>query len=157
MVKFETFKSIGFVLLIVLVFSPLTFLVTNTLSDNVIGDFEKDCYRFEPASVENNTYGGEKYVPNYECEKEQTEFREKRNTFEFTTIAIINLIVIIAILIGTKTINPVISYSLFFSAGLNTFIMLIKYNRIKSLLGITFGIILFILTLVFINKDLKKK
>lgn len=151
----EIFKRIGFIILIVLVFTPLTFLVTNTIVENyILSEKTTDCYlKYMPYKDENITQQQEMN----ECEKTNQEIIEKQETYKFTIIAIINLIVILILLIFQLKLDEVIYYSLFFGAGLNTITIVMRYGRMNSLIGVVLGIMLFILILVFINKVLKKK
>lgn len=159
MAAFDTFKKIGFVLLIVLVFTPLTFLVTNTIVENyIVTEKTADCYmKYRPYDETlNKTESILQQEQMKECEDANTIIIENQETYKFTIIAIINIIVILTLLIFGKNLDEVIYYSLFFGAGLNTISIVMRYGRMNSLIGAILGIFMFILILVFINKVLKK-
>ncbi len=161
-------KKIGFILLIVLVFTPLSFLVSNTITDKVIEKQEvEDCwYEYEvpyPYAVDKEILNvtNEQYLQREEdrkvCEERNKVIQDKKDMSNFIIITIINVIVIISLLGLSKKLDDVITYSMFFAAGLNTIIVVIRYVGIRSVVGVALGILLFILILLFINKKLKKK
>lgn len=162
---FSIIKKIGFVLLIVLVFTPLSFLVSNTIISNMYGETE-ECYLKEYRyPVKDRVNWSPEEVAEEEVRQEEIEacnerneiLRKKLDTANFIIITIINVIVIFGLLvIGTK-IDDIISYSMFFSAGLNTIIVVMRNTMIKSYLGIGLGVLLFGLIIVYINRNLKKQ
>lgn len=150
---FDLVKTIGYVLVIILIFSPLTFLISNTITGNA----ENDCYSRSPEQVfepiKNTTHYDNSAM--IECESNYKQLRERLEQQQFLIVSIISLVTISLLLyFGTK-IDSVISYSLFFSSALNTIIIVIK-NSSSSMMAAGLGIILFILVLIFINKNLKK-
>ncbi|MGE0793695.1 MAG: hypothetical protein AB7V77_05955 [Candidatus Woesearchaeota archaeon] len=159
MAAFDIFKKIGFVLLIVLVFTPLTFLVTNTIVENyIVTEKTTDCYMLYKPYDELSQYE-ESVAQKQEmakCEDANRIITEEQETYKFTIIAIINVIVILTLLIFGTKLDEVIYYSLFFGAGLNTISIVMRYGRMNSLIGAILGILLFILIIVFVNKVLRK-
>lgn len=159
MATFDIFKKIGFVLLIVLVFTPLTFLVTNTIVENyIVTEKTSDCYmKFRPYDETlNKTEAMQQQIEQKECEDANNLIIENQETYKFTIIAIINILVILTLLFFGKKLDEVIYYSLFFGAGLNTISIVMRYGRMNSMVGAILGIFMFILILTFINKVLKK-
>ncbi len=158
-------KKIGFILLIILVFTPLSFLVSNTITDNLIVKQDtEDCWLMRPYAApleKGDTVSEELYQKQQEeqreCENKNEVIRDKKDITNFIIITIINVIVILSLLYLGKKLDDVITYSMFFGAGFNTVIVVIRYIGIRSMLGVLLGILLFILLLLFINKNLKKK
>jgi len=158
-------KRIGFILIIILVFTPLSFLVSNTITDNMIVKEEtEECWYdrpyIEPWEKQDNRSQVEyekQQDDMRECEKRNDIIEDKQDITNFIIITIINVIVIISLLILSNKLDDVITYSMFFAAGLNTIIVVMRYISIRSVLGVALGILLFVLLLVFINKNLKKK
>jgi hypothetical protein len=159
MATFDLFKKIGFVLLIVLVFTPLTFLVTNTIVENyIVTEETSDCYlKYVPyPETLNKTESILQQQQMKECEDANMLIIENQETYKFTIIALINIVVILTLLIFGKKLDEVIYYSLFFGAGLNTISIVMRYGQMNSLVGAILGIFMFILIITFINKVLKK-
>ncbi|MDD3175407.1 MAG: hypothetical protein PHU51_02950 [Candidatus Nanoarchaeia archaeon] len=159
MSAFETFKKIGFVLLIVLVFTPLTFLITNTIVDNyIVTEKTEDCYlMYKP--YDQQSQFEESVAQKQEmtlCEESNRLIIEEQETYKFTIIAILNVLVILILFLLSTKLDEVIYYSLFFGAGINTVSIVMRYGRMNSLTGAIFGIVLFVLIVTFINKALKK-
>lgn len=159
MAAFDTFKKIGFVLLIVLVFTPLTFLITNTVVDNyIVTEKTTDCYRLYEPYDEFGKY--QETIAQKEelasCEESNRLIIEEQETYKFTIIAVLNIVVILLLFALGNKLDEVIYYSLFFGAGINTVSIVMRYGRMNSLTGAIFGIVLFVLILTFINKMLKK-
>lgn len=146
----ELVKKIGYILVIVLIFSPLTFLVSTTIT----GKVTDDCYMIKPSVP---TEKGEVFddLPMRQCEQEYRQAKDHQGQQEFLIVSIISIITIAFLLFLGKRIDPIISYSLFFAAALNTIIIVIK-NASSSFLATGLGILLFVLVLVFINKNLRK-
>lgn len=145
---FDLVKTIGYILVIILIFSPLTFLVSNTIT----GTVNNDCYN-RPAKVDiNGTYDDSEMQV---CQKAYDEQRITIERQQFLIVSIISIIAIASLLFLGSVINSVISYSLFFGASLNTVIIVMK-NSSSSIMAAGLGIVLFILVIVFINKNLKK-
>ena len=143
-------KTIGYILVIVLIFSPLTFLISNTITGTIDNS---DCYRYSPKSMA----VGEEFDNSemFACEKEYDLQRKQIERQQFLIVSIISIVAILILLFAGTTIDAVISYSLFFAASLNTIIIVLK-NSSSSLLAAGLGILLFVLVLIFINKNLKK-
>ncbi len=126
---FDLVKTIGYILVIVLIFSPLTFLVSTTIT----GTVEHDCYRSIKTDIESPQY-------NIDYDLCQDEYQEKRDEIgqqEFLIVSIISIIAIVSLLLLGSAIDPIISYSLFFASSLNTIIIviitrLILYSIIRS-------------------------
>lgn len=165
MATFDLFKKIGFVLLIVLVFTPLTFLITNTVVENyIVTEKTTDCYlkypspfidsKEETALSYNKTIEYQKQTS--ECEDANRVITKEQETYKFIIIALINIIVILTLLIFGRKLNEVIYYSLFFGAGLNTISIVMRYGQMNSIIGVVLGIFMFVLILTFINRVLKK-
>jgi hypothetical protein len=159
MSAFDTFKKIGFVLLIVLVFTPLTFLITNTIVDNyIVTEKTEDCYLMYKPYDEQSQFE-ESVAQKQEmtlCEEANRLIIEEQETYKFTIIAILNVLVILILFLLSTKLDEVIYYSLFFGAGINTVSIVMRYGRMNSLTGAIFGIVLFVLIVTFINKALKK-
>lgn len=153
--KFDLVKTIGYVIVIVLIFSPLTFLVSNTIT----GTVENDCYLKIPSpsyEVKTNQSDYQRYDQEIqECQQAYDLAQKNIDHQQFFIVSIISIVTIIALLFFSSAIDSVISYSLFFAASLNTIIIVIK-NSSSSYLATGLGVILFILVLIFINKNLKK-
>lgn len=159
MSAFDTFKKIGFVLLIVLVFTPLTFLITNTIVDNyIVTEKTEDCYlMYKPYETKlDQDESLKQQLEIKECEDANRVIIEEQETYKFTIIAILNVVVILILFLLSTKLDEVIYYSLFFGAGINTVSIVMRYGRMNSLTGAIFGIVLFVLIVIFINKALKK-
>jgi len=146
-------RNIGYILILFLVFSPLSFLVANTFAGDRI---DNTCYdRFVPKSFDNQSESEQAAFD--ACQESYEAEREKRENIVFIVISVISLITVGLLLVFVKKIHPIISYSLFFGSGLNTIIILMQQVSNKSYLALGLGIVLFIILLAFINKTLAKK
>ncbi len=150
--------KIGFVVLILLIFSPLTFLIANTIVSHIIVEDYDDCYIDYPKNLDiSEDELNVQYALNRECEDYDSNLREKKGTLQFIILSIISIIAIILILFIMNSLDDVINYGIFFGAGLNTIVILLINTETNSLLSIALGILLFILILIFINRKLRKK
>jgi hypothetical protein len=150
--------KIGFVILILLIFSPLTFLIANTIVSNVIVDDYKDCYLDYPPKLDMNTEElNTRTTQNKECEDYNANLRKEKGTLQFIIVSIISIIAIILILLIMNKLDDVINYGIFFGAGLNTIVILLINTETNSFLSIGLGVLLFVLIIVFINRKLRKK
>ena len=140
-------KTIGYILVIVLIFSPLTFLISNTIT----GTVDNDCYARTSKTIPGESYDDSQLVACQDAYDQQKDIIERQ---QFLIVSIISIIAIVVLLVFGTKIDSVISYSLFFAASLNTIIIVIK-NSSSSLLAAGLGVVLFILVLTFINKNLK--
>ncbi len=151
-------KKVGFILVLVLIFCPLSFLISDTITNKLIVKEEIiECaypdYKIQEANREEfNSQKSENEV----CMKANKEIQDKKTTSNFFIISSLSCLVILMILYLSERLEPIISYSLFFGSGFNTAISLMQFYNINSLLGISIGSILFGLILYYINKDLKK-
>ena len=148
----DTIKKVGFLILIFVSFSSLTFLFSGTLT-NTLFEIEKNEYCEYPHGENKNNETIKKYQ---ECEDKNMEIFEERTTYGFIIVSIISLISLSTIIFFEKKIESLISYGIFFGVGLNTIISLLSYYHKNSLLALLIGIILFGLIVYFINKNLKK-
>lgn len=139
---FELVKTIGYVLVIILIFSPLTFLI----SKSITGTVDNDCFLLRP-DIENGEFEA--------CQEEFQQEQKQIEQQEFLIVSIISIVTIVILLVFSERVDSIISYSLFFASALNTIIVVIG-NSSSSLLAAFLGVVLFILVLIFINKNLKK-
>ena len=160
-------KKIGFIILIVLIFSPLSFLISNTVTENLtVPDSMENCWSKYDSPVYSKSDLTDADIAERDrieelrtkCEENNDLLQVKKSTSNFIIVSIINIVVIVTLLFALDKIDPIVSYSMFFSAGINSMIIIIgNVNRINSLLGVSLGVILFVLTMIFINKNLKKE
>ncbi len=142
-----------------LVFTPLTFLITNTIVDNyIVTEKTEDCYlMYKPYETKlDQDESLKQQLEIKECEDANRVIIEEQETYKFTIIAILNVVVILILFLLSTKLDEVIYYSLFFGAGINTVSIVMRYGRMNSLTGAIFGIVLFVLIVIFINKALKK-
>ncbi|MCA9477575.1 MAG: hypothetical protein KC535_00325 [Nanoarchaeota archaeon] len=141
---FDLVKNIGYILVIVLIFSPLTFLISNTITGTATNDCYTRVVKF------NETDNSEQIA----CEQAYQEQRSSIEQQQFLIVSIISIVTIVLLLFLGSKIHNIISYSLFFAGSLNTIIIVMK-NSSSSLLAASLGTILFVLVLFFINKHIK--
>lgn len=150
-------KKIGYIIIIMLIFTPLSFLISNTITNGSVNEYA-NCspdYYSEPnlSSLEEKTNFEEMTI----CENEHQEKLKKFHTQQFIIISIISILTVLILLFFAKHIVSLIAYGLFFGSALNTIIIIMKESSTSSLLASGLGIILFILLIIFINKNLKEK
>lgn len=152
--SFDVIKKIGYVLVIMLVFSPLTFLIATTIT----GPSEHNtCWERYPAKPIDSENYDQQQLELEQCNAVYEENQKGYQTTQFIIVSIISIIAIITLLVLYKKIQPIIAYSLFFGASLNTIIIVWRFVNINSLVASLLGAALFVLLVVFINKNLKKK
>ena len=81
--------------------------------------------------------------------------REKSDFSKFMIVVIISLITILALLLLFNKVHEILSYGLFFGAGINVIFAILGYSNLNSFTSVIFGIITFVLILIYINKKLK--
>jgi len=149
-------KKIGYILIIMLIFTPLSFLLSNTLNGEIVNEYP-DCY--------GNNFYEQNVTPEMEkinqdeinkCELEHEEKYDEYNNEQFITISIISIITILILLFFSNQIVSLIAYGLFFGSALNTIIIIMKESGTSSLLASSLGIGIFILLIIFINKNIKE-
>ena len=178
MVDMDKLKKIVFFLAIVIVYLPMIKLGINTFvpNDNQFyytkpGD---DCYAKVPATTDCSKYDPlssefdacKQKLDNLsnernECfEKQQEQARldqekfKEKETLRFIISAIISFITLL--LVYFIAMNDIVNYGLFAGAVVNI-LLSFTYNVDKSYVGFATLLLVFILTLAFINKMLKKK
>lgn len=152
MTSLETIKSIGYILVLILVFSPLTFLIANTFVDGVNDNcYEKYPYLVkEDVSLENETYQNNQRLA---CQEEYQLNLEKEKTTIFVIVSIVSIITLF-LLLSLKGITPVIMYGLFFGVSINIIRLVWGFDEANSFIAVGLGIVLFVMALIFINKNL---
>lgn len=152
MSSLDTIKSIGYILVLILVFSPLTFLVANTFVDGT----ENRCYERYPYVQKINATDEEIKAQNdniLQCQEEYAVKIQQEKTTIFVIVSILSIITLIVLLLA-KSIAPIISYGLFFGVSINIIRLVWGFDEANSLIAAGLGIILFVIALIFINKNI---
>lgn len=151
----DMIKTIGYILVLILVFSPLTFMVGNSFVDNV----EDNCYEKVPYIQKVNATEDDQIAQNnkrLECQEEYKTALGKEQTTVFIVVSLLSILTLVVLLIF-NSIAPVISYGLFFGVSINIIRLVWGFNEANSFIAMGLGIILFVIALVFINKSITKK
>ncbi|MBN1175280.1 hypothetical protein JXA48_01415 [Candidatus Woesearchaeota archaeon] len=155
MSSLDIIKSIGYILVLILVFSPLTFLVANTFVDGT----QNTCYERYPYIQKVNATEEEQVAQNDKvlaCQEEYNVQIQKEKTTVFVIVSILSIITLVVLLLA-KNIAPIISYGLFFGVSINIIRLVWGFNEANSLVAAGLGIVLFVIALIFINKSISKK
>lgn len=152
--QFFSFNNVAYIIIIALIFSPLTFLISNTFvsSPNAV-----DCYKPYPSKPNVSAEELQAYQDAmHECELQQSTIEDNQETQSFIIISIISLLAILATIVFSNSLSRVVAYGLFFGSALNTIISILRESGSHSFLASIFGTIVFIAVIIFINKELKQ-
>ena len=155
MSSLDTVKSIGYILVLMLVFSPIVFLVANTFVDTS----QNNCYEKYPNIQVKGEEGIEQInqvsqdQKRSECQQSYDDAVAKTQTTIFIIVSILSILTLLVLLL-MKNIAPIISYGLFFGVSINIIRLVWGFDNANSFVAAGLGIVLFIVALIFINNSL---
>src|SRR3989338_11505356 len=157
-------NKVVFAIIIILLYIPLVFMGTNILFPKYdYGDFPiyKDCYggpRAVPVEQADNVTTAEFEKCQQEEQHKQMNFQREKNKYDgwkYLAIVLFNLVVVLITLF--IKFNDSIMYGLFIGATVSTFISTVIYFTTRSKIGFGVLVLVFIATLYFITRMIKKE
>ncbi len=153
-------NRIVFSIIITLLYVPLVFMGANVSFPDMHYPVYNECYQPKAMPVravdESNTIEYENCQREYQKKVENFE-KEKRkyDSWKYLSIVLFSLI-IMGITLFVR-LNDSIMYGLFAGATIATFMATIIYFSTRSRLGFSVLVLVFIATLYFVNKIIKRK
>lgn len=155
-------KRVVFAIIVILLYIPLVFMGANILFPKYdYHDFPiyKDCYgpRAAPIEQADNATRAEFEKCQKEEQQKQMDFQKEKNKYDgwkYLAIVLFNLVVVLITLF--IKFNDSIMYGLFIGATITTFIATIIYFTTRSKIGFGVLVLVFIATLYFVTRILRK-
>ena len=149
-------KLVLFSAILVLLYVPLTLIGANTFFPEY-SSYDSGCYVKYPYPVvkEGDAVAQAEATRldqvRVDCEKAYQDAKNSYNARKYVAIMLVNVIVLLLVLF--LRMNESIKYGLFFGVVVSSFFAIMTYQETKSKIGFAIILLVFVLCLVFINRQ----
>lgn len=149
-------KLLLFSAILVLLYVPLTLIGANTFFPEY-SSYDSGCYMKYPypAVREGDAAAQTEAVrldkERADCENAYQDAKNSYNAQKYVAIMLVNVLVLLLVLF--LRMNESIKYGLFFGVVVSSFFAIMTYQETKSKIGFAIILLVFVLCLVFINRQ----